>query len=215
MEKLSLISADLIHHDCWTIRTEKYLVNVKLLSQQFTNEKYFISKVLVLGKDSRGLINELRNFKKVKITKLDHLDKDSFVIDFLYPRHNSVSSLFYDTNSIVISHRIVDGIEKWKIITDSSLVNHVLERLEKTANLISFKEINIKKLGKLLDKLNDRSLSFLKIAYKQGLFDYPKRKTLLSLSKELGIKPNTLLYHIRKSESSLLEILIDEYYDLL
>ncbi|WP_238146540.1 helix-turn-helix domain-containing protein [Saccharolobus solfataricus] len=143
------------------------------------------------------------------------MDEDSFVMDFIYPRYNSVSSLFYDTNSIVISHRIVDGIEKWKIIASSSMVSHILEKLENTTNLIDFKEINLKKLERLLDKLTDRNLSFLKIAHKQGLFDYPKRKTLLSLSKELGIKPNTLLYHIRKSESSLLEILIDEYYSLL
>ncbi|AYN75616.1 XRE family transcriptional regulator [Saccharolobus solfataricus] len=170
---------------------------------------------MILGKDSRNLIDELKNFKGVKINKLYCLDEDSFVMDFIYPRYNSVSSLFYDTNSIVISHRIVDGIEKWKIIASSSMVSHILEKLENTTNLIDFKEINLKKLERLLDKLTDRNLSFLKIAHKQGLFDYPKRKTLLSLSKELGIKPNTLLYHIRKSESSLLEILIDEYYSLL
>ncbi|WP_338603202.1 helix-turn-helix domain-containing protein [Sulfolobus tengchongensis] len=215
MEKFSVLSVDLLHPNCWTELTAKYNVNIKLLSQEFDNEDIFSSKVMVIGKDSKDLIRELRNNNSIKIIRLDFLDNYGFIMEFIYPKRNSISNLLYEANSLVLSHRIFHGIEKWKIIVKSSLISSLSEKLEKMSNLLSFKKMELEKVENLIDKLTDRNMKFLKIAYDKGLFEYPKNCNLSILSKELGIRPNTLLYHIRKSEKILLEILLDEYYSLL
>ncbi|ACP37321.1 helix-turn-helix domain-containing protein [Saccharolobus islandicus] len=215
MEKFSVLSIDLFHPDCWTSITDKYEVNVKLLSQSFDNDNFFSSRILILGRDSKGLINEMRASKNVKVIKVYSMDKGAFVADFIYPKRNAISSLLHETNSIVISHRIMDGIEKWKIVVNVSSIPKILQSLERTSNLISFKVVKLSELRKLMNKLTDRNMEILKIAYERGLFNYPRQCKLTSISNEIGIKQNTLLYHIRKAEKLLLEILLDEYYSLL
>ncbi|BDB99683.1 helix-turn-helix domain-containing protein [Saccharolobus caldissimus] len=215
MEKFSVLSIDLFHPDCWTSITDKYEVNVKLLSQSFDDDNFFSSRVLILGRDSKVLINEMRSSKNVKVIKVYSMDKGAFVVDFIYPKRNAISNLLHETNSIVISHRIMDGIEKWKIVANVSSIPKILQNLEKNSNLINFKEIKLSELRKLMDKLTNRNMEILKIAYERGLFDYPRQCKLTSISEEIGIKPNTLIYHIRKAEKLLLEILLDEYYSLL
>ncbi|QXJ34803.1 helix-turn-helix domain-containing protein [Saccharolobus shibatae] len=214
MEKLLLMDIGLSHANCWTELTSRYSVNIKLLSQNFTDDKFFSSKVLILGKDTKNFIKELKCNENMKIEKLDYLD-DACLLEFTYPGQNSISNLFHETNSIVVSHRIFDGIEKWKVIINSSKLPHVQERLQNSGNLISFREMKPKKLEKAINGLTDKNLRLLKFAYVRGLFEFPRRNTLMGLSSELGIKPNTLLYHIRKSENALLEILLEEYYSLL
>jgi predicted DNA binding protein len=215
MEKFSVLSIDLFHPDCWTSITDKYEVNVKLISQNFSDDDFFSSRVLILGRDTKKLINEMRTSKSVKVIKVYSMDRGAFLVDFIYPKRNAISNLIHETESIVVSHRIVDGTEKWKIVANVSSIPKILESLERTSNLINFKEIKLSELRKLMSKLTDRNLEILKIAYERGLFDYPRQCKLTSISNEIGIKPNTLLYHRRKADKLLLEILLDEYYSLL
>jgi len=56
-----------------------------------------------------------------------------------------------------------------------------------------FKRMELDKFERLMYKLTDKNLGLLKVAFNKGLFEYPRRNTLINLSKELGIKPNTLL----------------------
>ncbi|ADX84659.1 helix-turn-helix domain-containing protein [Saccharolobus islandicus] len=215
MEKFSVLSIDLFHPDCWTSITDKYEVNVKLISQNFSDSDFFSSRVLILGRDSKKLINEMRNSKNVKVIKVYSMDRGAFLVDFIYPKRNAISNLLHEINSIVISHRIIDGTEKWNIVVSIYSIPKILESLKKASTLINFKEIKLSELRKLMNKLTDRNMEILKIAYERGLFDYPRQCKLTSISNETGIKPNTLLYHIRKAEKLLLEILLDEYYSLL
>ncbi|MEM4966416.1 MAG: helix-turn-helix domain-containing protein [Sulfolobales archaeon] len=213
MGKFSVLAIDLYHPRCWTSITEKYKVSIKLLSQNFMDNHLFSSKIIILGIDSRNLIKELKSNYNIKITAVNHLSKDSLIVDFMYPKHNSISNLLHETNCLIISHRITDGIEKWRIVTDSSL--QIIDKLEKLSNLVSFKELELEKVAKSIEKLTDKNMRILRIAYEKGIFNYPRNSKLSEISKEIGIKPSTLLYHIRKSEKVLLEILLDEYYSLL
>jgi len=215
MEKLSIIAVDIIHDNCWTKISEGYDVNIKLLSQEFVDDSYFTSKILVLGKDSKNLIKKLKYREYIKINNLSYLDDYGFVIDFIYPRYDSISNLFHETKSLVLSHRIINGVEKWRVIVNPLSMPYISDKIEKGANLLLFKKMELDKFERLMDKLTDKNLEVLKIAFNKGLLDYPRRNTLMNLSKELGIKPNTLLYHIRKSEKVLMEILIEEYHSLL
>jgi len=215
VEKLSIIAVDIVHDNCWTEITKEYDVNIKLLSQEFVDDSYFTSKILVLGKHSKDLIKKLKYHEYLKINNLNYLDNYGFVIDFIYPRYNSISNLFHETRALILSHRIINGVEKWRVIVNPQSIPYILDKIEKWGDLLLFKKMELDKFERLMDKLTDKNLGLLKVAFNKGLFEYPRRNTLMNLSKELGIKPNTLLYHIRKSEKVLLEILIEEYYSLL
>lgn len=127
MEKFSVLSIDLFHPDCWTSITDKYEVNVKLISQNFSDSDFFSSRVLILGRDSKKLINEMRNSKNVKVIKVYSMDRGAFLVDFIYPKRNAISNLLHEINSIVISHRIIDGTEKWNIVVSIYSIPKILE----------------------------------------------------------------------------------------
>ncbi len=62
----------------------------------------------------------------------------------------------------------------------------------------------------LLDELTDKQREILKMAYRNGYFDHPRRIDAGGLAKKAGVHKTTLLEHVHKAEKRLIGRILDE-----
>jgi predicted DNA binding protein len=207
-EVLRLISVELLHNNCWTEITENYDVKVKLLKQEFNHDNSFSSKVVITGNDSKIFLREMKNCKDLAIENVSDVLGIGYLVDFVYNRKDATSKLFHKYNAIIVDHRILDGIERWIVLVNKGKISALKDELDKRGEVMKFKEINISSET----SLSNKNLSILREAYLRGFFEYPRGVKIDDLSKYLGIKPNTLIYHIRKSEKAIIKLFLEDEY---
>ncbi|TRM85472.1 hypothetical protein DJ522_00610 [Sulfolobus sp. F3] len=209
MKRNVLISTEISHDNCWTEITQKYDVKIKLIDQNFLNDRWFSSTILIIGKDSKSFISSMRKFSKLKISKIEKISDLGYLLEFLYGKDNAVSKLLKKHDAIVIEHKINDGLERWKFIIQEGNLGTLKEELDKRGEIRKLYSMRFEELG-----LSQRNIQILRDAYKLGYFDTPRKISIYELSEALGIKPNTLIYHIRRVEKSILKAFLDDQFDI-
>tara|TARA_Y100000310_G_C20682421_1_gene816755 strand:+ start:677 stop:1054 length:378 start_codon:yes stop_codon:yes gene_type:complete len=103
------------------------------------------------------------------------------------------------------------GVEKGKVL----VLKNLRETISKAKEIADFKKIwkhkikHNKKLIEILkpnfiEGLTDTEKHCLKNAIKWGYYDFPRKINLQELSKQLGKPRTTLSYHLRRSESKIM-----------
>lgn len=118
--------------------------------------------------------------------------------------------------TIVSPYTFDKGVRKYLVVGTPDNINeytlHVMERyggdnifVEKVRGAERLKNFIAIQTPNILDKLTGRELEVLKKAYELGVFDYPRRTDLNSLSEELRISKVTASILIRKSLKKIIE----------
>ncbi len=95
-----------------------------------------------------------------------------------------------------------DGTTEWMIaFTGREALTELLERLKEEKV-----DVNILRLSSVADveTLTSRQRSIVEVALEQGYFDYPRRITLRSLAKKVGVSASTVSEVLRRAEKKIL-----------
>ena len=124
----------------------------------------------------------------------------------------SAIKIFYSPQFIKIKpiHLAIDGWEYWEV---ASLNREELNKLIQTATrvyhgrLISLKKENIHTIASLefAPKFTEKQLEALKIAYKEGYYQYPRKLTIPELAKLTKKSYSAFQENLRKAENKLIE----------
>ncbi len=181
----------------------KYLV----FAYTYSDIKDYVRKIYMRYKSMERYIKSLRAYRINRGTLIIAVKEACPFIEIAL-KHNI----------IVVSPYIFDrGVRKYLVVGTPDNINeyifHVVERygrnntfIERVRNVERLKKfIAIQKFNNILDKLTRRELEVLRKAYELGIFDYPRRIDLDTLSKELKISKVTISILIRKSLKKIIE----------
>ncbi len=107
----------------------------------------------------------------------------------------SQESIDLALDKVSVRNKIIE--HNYKIITAGESI---------TGSVILSKEL-LRSMG-----LTKSELEALKLAKLEGYFDWPKKKNLSEISKEMNLSKVTVLYHIRNAERKLLELLTNDFW---
>ena len=95
-----------------------------------------------------------------------------------------------------------DGTTEWTVaFTGREALSELMERLKEDKV-----DVKILRLTSIADveNLTSRQRSIVEIALEQGYFDYPRRITLRSLAKKVGVSASTVSEVLRRAEKKIL-----------
>ncbi len=95
-----------------------------------------------------------------------------------------------------------DGTTEWTVaFTGREALTELLERLKENSG-----DVKILRLTSVADveSLTSRQRSIVEVALEEGYFDYPRRITLRSLAKKVGVSASTVSEVLRRAEKKIL-----------
>lgn len=109
-----------------------------------------------------------------------------------------------NSNCFLISAETAsEGTLKWTLfVTDREAVKRLIQDLEDYGCQVELDRLRQVKRSELL---TDRQTEIIRIAYQWGYFDYPRRTTVRTIAKALGISASTLSETLRKGQKKVIE----------
>lgn len=213
------IDFSIYHHGCLgTESTVKFPeVNTKILS----SNPYYKNKVSVVMYAGLAGKNEIarflhfwRNQNSVFEFNVASRDEHSaiFNVSMTSPA-GSVTKVVLDNNGIFSTPvPVFAGLEKWSILLlkerSKPLLFSQLDRLG-VAKVNRIKKVEIQKelstRSTVLSDLSPKQIQVLKKAFENGYFDSPRRISSRELASRIGVAQSTLLEHLRKAQSKLIQ----------
>jgi len=194
---------ELHHHGDWTEITANN--DVKFLSINHLIDpinRYNIEAVLAYGNEINDLINKLKKHRNIyKVTKIDKVRKNLYVISFIGGFENSVRKILWENKIVAQSLLVEDGIEKFMVFLDDyKIMEKIKEDLERNPQIsidrMKIRNINFSDFIRILTPLESE---IILTAYKKGFFENPRRISLTELSSEFYMSKAALNYHIRNA----------------
>lgn len=162
--------------------------------------------------NKKKFVEEMKKDKRIKLVEQHH----DFI--FIHVQHSlsretkSEIRIFYNPQYIRVKpvHVSSDGWEYWEV----ACLNRIeLNKLVQVATkhyhgeLFSIKEEKLKGVTslELTPHLSEKQLGALRIAYKGGYYNYPRKSTLPDLAKSVKRSYSTFQEHLRKAENKLLD----------
>jgi predicted DNA binding protein len=114
-----------------------------------------------------------------------------------------------NSNCFLISAETAsEGVLQWTLfVTDREALKGLIEDLEGYGCQVELDRLRRVKRSELL---TERQTEIIRIAYQWGYFDYPRRTTVRSIAKALGISASTLSETLRKGQKKVIEAYFKE-----
>lgn len=221
------IELDVTHPDCWTLDVTAS-VDVELLSQHVNSTRdgtvrgYFIA----CGDSTSAMDRALDEVERSDLTErtypLGNVQTDEFIsgqgktargLIVEYRSENSITETLTGQGFLVQRPvRIRDGVEHWTVIEPAGR-DRIREKLEAVTDRMDA-DVTITRLsstatgGAATDpgpQLTGRQREVFDHARSRGYYAWPRETTAGELADELGITKPTLLEHLHKVESKLLD----------
>ena len=123
--------------------------------------------------------------------------------------------VFYNPQYLMAKpvHLTLDGWEYWEVACiERAELNRLVDAAIKQYHgvLISIGQETLRNVANLgfTPELTDKQLEALKLAYKEGYYEYPRNLTILELAKRVRKSYSTFQEHLRKAESKLIDYFI-------
>jgi len=95
-----------------------------------------------------------------------------------------------------------DGTTEWTVaFTGRAAITELLDRLK--SNKVDVKILRLTSIADV-ESLTSRQRNIVEVALEEGYFDYPRRITLRSLAKKLGVSASTVSEVLRRAEKKIL-----------
>ncbi len=160
--------------------------------------------VEIEGESIHNLISELKSSKEIKRVYFAKSTASKTLVMLILE-----SPLFCDvaknSNSFCVScpynSQYVDGALDWNLLVKDS------DDMAKVMDMLKFRGANadVRRIENAFreEVLTTRQNEILLAAIKLGYFDFPRKKGLTELARELSIKPSTLSEIMRRAESKI------------
>lgn len=182
------------------------------LSLYEKNGRIFINKVFsVNGPDAAEYIRRM-NVPHPRY-EVHHVDGNYVFFSIpLDPQSISYHALVLDEKTFFVRPFILrGGFEYWTVASwDKKALTRLYKKLEKTGEKSNMALLSIKNspidlfVPDALQQLGTVQARVLREAVREGYYGYPRKTSLKTLSKKLGVSPATLREHLRKAEAKIL-----------
>ena len=220
---LLAIDFSIHHYGCPACQsTEKYPnVEMKILSSRTSSSDR--ASVLQYAKSSnRDDVNHFLCYWKNhgSVTKLrvaDKLEKNIlFNVSLKSQGGCWVTKAIINNDAVFLGQvPVYDGLEYWSVLVGEGNKSPLFSQLDNIGVVkinriekLNMREILKPRLGNL-SGLSPRQLLVLKTALDEGYFESPRRISSRKLAFLVGISQSTLLEHLRKAESKVIQIAFD------
>ncbi|TAL58378.1 MAG: hypothetical protein EPN86_00240 [Nanoarchaeota archaeon] len=204
-----------IKHDC-TIgsRCKKFnCVSFSLSLNNWEDKDYFFTSqrhtIEGKNKDIGSFLRDLRKDKR--IVNLEISKNTVFFIE--RRKRGDIPSSHYNPKMFFVKPVYVDrkGYEYWELASwKKETLMKFLKELQKEKNI----EMQIEKfhnvkldsiyIPKILPKLSEKQKEAFQLAIENGYYRFPRKSSLLSLSKIMGVSIATYQEHLRKAEGKIM-----------
>jgi predicted DNA binding protein len=162
--------------------------------------------------NKKKFVAEIKKDKRLKTVEQRH--------DFIFVHSQYLSSkkiedeinIFYNPQYLKTKpvHNATDGWEYWEVAClDRSELNKIINAAVKFhhGKLISLKKEKLKTVSNLefTPILPDKQLAAIKLAYKEGYYNYPRKLTIPKLAKQINKSYSTFQENLRKAEKKLID----------
>ncbi len=212
------------HSDCiYASKLQEYNLSIQFFYiGRYTKNSYVYTTALI------KLFGEPKNIKKYvkyikehnKIVKIETLSNNSFVVLAKHKKDIKIYKAAYDPSLIYTTPAYLneEGFEVHELICwDKRPLQDYIEVLKhgKTTEYYETLKFVEKKLDdvyvmNLLPKLSLKQEEAIKLAFKEGYYEYPKRTSLSDLAKLAKVSKVTFRENLRKAESKIMPLLVSE-----
>jgi|APSaa5957512576_1039674.scaffolds.fasta_scaffold05539_3 predicted DNA binding protein len=157
-------------------------------------------------------VQEIKKDKRVKKIEQQH---DFILIHAQHPISREAKAeikIFYNPQYIRIRpiHVSSDGWEYWEVAClDRKELNKLIQSATKyySGELFSIVEEKLKRITSLefMPSLTEKQLEAIRIAYRDGYYNYPRKLTIPQLAKSIKKSYSTFQENLRKAENKVLE----------
>jgi predicted DNA binding protein len=185
---------------------QKYQCKVNIVDCKHSNSREMSLLVEIEGKGTSDMIAELKSRQEVKRVYFAKSTPSKTVVMLILgaPLLCDVSR---NSNAFCVScpynSSSVDGALEWNfLVKDTNDMARVMDTLQFRGAVADVRRITdaLKE-----DVLTARQNEILLAAFKLGYFDFPRKKGVTELAKELSIKASTLSEILRKAESKIVK----------
>lgn len=166
-----------------------------------------LRRLVIWGRDKEKAIEEVRKSPRSEILYRDG-DQLFFAQDAVVSFHTLVSDKTVFFASPILEE---NGYQYWRV--GSNRKNHLLHFYRKvkkqkdyaSIELMGIKSQNADKISfSCVPHISEKDLEWIKIARIAGYYEYPRRISLVQLSRKMGVPFSTLKDHLRKTENTLI-----------
>jgi predicted DNA binding protein len=204
-----------IHHDDWILEsTLKFNIvarGIPVNSFEKNGRKYHSALVFVQGSEEnkKRFFHSLKNNRKVK----DYSIKGNQMIA-LIEGEDAVTHYYIQSLFLIQPVILKKGFEYWEIGSwnRNSLVTFY-NQIRKIADVEMLKlkqEMPSVFIQHAVPRLTDKQKNAIELAHELGYYEYPRKVSVEDLAKKANIPRTTFQEHLRKAESKLMNILIEE-----
>jgi hypothetical protein len=202
----------------WVIELLQYypakveILDCKPVSEEKVNE---IFEIKCNPKHVREIEEVLKKSQYIDYFEIFTIDaQKGRIYGTLRTSHCSVCRLFAKSSECFLGSAIYDVEEKyvkWSLIANMTLVEEIIKRLSENGV-----EVHIDKITKIISE-DDKSPALtlnqekiLRLAWKLGFFDFPRKLTLQDLSRVLNLSPATVSECLRTGLRKMLSSYFEE-----
>lgn len=186
--------------------TEQYECTCRLEWAGTTASGKTFQYVTIEGVDGKTAYEAAQDHGSIEECRLIHDGENGCTIEFRL-RESAVRTL--SNHGVQIRDITVDSGEGTLVVevprdADVRAIVEELQRIYEDATLVARREIDrsvqtaAERRQRILDRLTDRQLSALRIAYYSGYFEWPRGSTGEDVAEMMDISPPTLHQHLRK-----------------
>lgn len=176
-----------LHEGCWT--SDLHMQGTTLAMSFFPKKNYFRSIVTYSERpelqQGKGIVRILSS-RRIGATH---------IVDFLNKYDGSMAGTLNDLGVLILKNKLYGGLEEWEVLAYKWALREVKSGISSIAKV---KKISVNDF-KPQPPLTQAEIAVLKTLVHFGYFDHPKRVTLESVGRHLGMSKSTVVYHLRNA----------------
>ena len=216
------VTAHYVHESDWTAKFEdvsKHDLQISPFHAFLSSEgEVEISTVRVSSKDALKLLQKvIKSHWKIKRVLFLYPVNDGYPkilrLGVVGDLRDTIRATAYTLGAVADTSLYYEGKELWSILfTQEYGIDGIRRYMEMHGKILDFKVRKIRMQDALcryefkdVSILTPRELEILKIAYSEGLFDYPKKNNIEGVAKSIGITKSSFNEVLRKALKKILK----------
>jgi predicted DNA binding protein len=216
-EEMYVLSADILHDKDWTTALDKFErqeVYISSISCNLISDNYDSETILVRARSKSNYLSLLADIKtNPLVQRIDYGCsvgsgyQKYYVLTLTAKSDISIVKRFVQCGAIFLSAKYGAGLEHWKLLCHKQRVGLLSEMIRTISSVIRLEVLpacpEMLETGMPMS-LSSKELESLMTGYRLGYFEFPRRCSLIDVSRHLSISKGTLNEYIRKGIRKIL-----------
>ncbi len=189
---------------------------VYLLNYWYKGKKIYYTEFHILEGEEKNIKKFINEFKKDKTIKKFEIEGNQiFTLNVLSGKHITTYSSAFNNKLIYLKPVIqrTDGYEEWELACwEKKPLMDIMKIPDFEMELISIekKEGANLFLPQIQPKISTKQNQAIKLAIKNGYYEFPRKNNLDKLSKLAKVSKQTFQENLRKAEKKLIPFLVEK-----